>query len=213
MSRDGPPLQPLSHCRASVKSPSNVRTNYAAPASFPRQATASGIFHGAARIWCRGRRLGRRCGRHRRAGAGRGALRQRHCRAIALQDMILPEPAFMVEPVRIAPSRFGTARPHHRGSAARRAPLRSPRAKGRRRRLGAAIRASVRHAMAAALAAGARPGGRLMRLRSAIGRTVAAASRALGVSRSHFSRTLSALTGPVAARFAPPAARRPGADR
>lgn len=170
----------------------DVRTNYTAPLH-THDTYSIGIFRGPARIWCRGSLW--------EVDAGciivlepdephRGTPLSRSC----AQDMILPEAAFMIRG-------FGSARPlsipRHliadpalaRGLS-RAAEDRDPAMlRGLLRRLFTlhgepALPAAAAAGPAAAAVIGADLDG-----------GVAAASRAQGVSRSYFSRTLRALTG------------------
>lgn len=167
----------------------NVRTNYAAPLH-SHDTYSIGIFKGAARIWCRGRDWD--------VGAGTivvlepgeahsGSPLSRHC----LQDVILPEPAFMVEA-------FGSAAPfslpeHIIADSPLANAFSLAAAKGDAAELGAAIRRLFAD-HGRQRSPQAQPEGDYADAVVTTG-TVTAASRRQGVSRSHFSRTLKAQTG------------------
>jgi AraC-like DNA-binding protein len=183
----------------------NVRTNYTAP-WHTHDSYSIGIFSGPARIWCRDGMWDVDAGRIVLLEPNephRGTPLSRRC----AQDMILPETAFMI-------ASFGSARP-----------LRIPRhliadpalARGLSRAAGerdaAALRALLHRLFSLhgepALPRTARIGPvEAVMLGADLDAGVAAASRAQGVSRSHFSRTLRALTG-----LAPRDMRRQRADR
>jgi AraC-like DNA-binding protein len=172
----------------------NVRTNYAAP-PHAHETYSIGIFRGPARIWCRGRAWELDSGSIallEPREVHRGTALSRQC----TQDAVLPDPAFMV-------AAFGSEEPF----AVPEAVFRSP---GLAIRLSAAAEAREAGALAALLvelfarrgrsrpaqAAGLRGAG-LARAMTAVRveESVAAASHASGISRSHFSRKMRALSG------------------
>jgi AraC-like DNA-binding protein len=167
----------------------DVRTNYLCPLH-THDTYSVGRFRGSARIWCRGRAWDVDAGcivLLEPGEAHRGTPLSRGCG----QDGILPDPALMTK-------LFGGPRM-----------LRVPRpivadavlAESLSRAAAARDAAGLRHLLARLFARYAEPA--LARPEPApgrplvpdIGRSVAAASRAQGVSRSHFSRTLRAQTG------------------
>ena len=167
----------------------NVRTNYTAPLH-THDAYSIGIFHGPARIWCRGRTWQADAGWLVMLEPGEahgGTPLSRTC----AQDMILADAAFMIE-------RFGAAHPFRLPCHLVEDP---PLANGLSRAaaardLGALgdllCRLFARYGEPAGDGA-ERPSGPL--LLAKIEGSVAAASRAQGMSRSHFSRKLKSQTG------------------
>ncbi|HYN45589.1 MAG TPA: helix-turn-helix transcriptional regulator [Allosphingosinicella sp.] len=170
----------------------NVRTNYTAPCH-THDTYSIGIFKGPARIWCRGAMWDVDAGTIAVLEPGephRGTPLSRTC----AQDMILPEAAFMIRS-------FGSARPFRisRHLIADPALARSLSRAAADRDAGALrgllCRLFTVHGTPATPRAAAVGRAGAAMLGADLGAGIAAASRAQGVSRSHFSRTLRALTG------------------
>jgi len=170
----------------------NVRTHYTAPCH-THDTYSIGIFNGPARIWCRDAMWDVDSGMIVILEPGephRGTPLSRIC----AQDMILPEAAFMI-------GGFGSARPfripRHVVADPALAQLLSRAAADRDAGAlsGLLRRLFTVYGAPAPLRAAVLGRAETAMLGADLGAGVAAASRAQGVSRSHFSRTLRALTG------------------
>jgi len=170
----------------------NVRTNYTAP--FHTHDTYSiGIFRGPARIWCRDAMWDVDAGMIVILEPGephRGTTLSRIC----AQDMILPEAAFMIHG-------FGSARPFRIPDHVIADPaLAQALSRAAANRDAGALRDLIRrlfilHGAPATPRAGSPGCAQAAMVGADLDAGIAAASRAHGVSRSHFSRTLRELTG------------------
>jgi len=167
----------------------NVRTNYTAPLH-THDTYSIGIFRGPARIWCRGRtwEVDAGCLVLLEPGEAHGGTPlSRTC----AQDMILPDAGFMIEA-------FGAARPFRVPRHLIDDPALADRlSRSAADRDGGALRGLLRRLFArygvVARACPEKPSETLLSPR--IEGSVAAASRAQGMSRSHFSRKLRSQTG------------------